>query len=56
MRMKLVHGADPKGPGAPIRGPALNSPALLDNAQGKYPEAGPLVKRALAIRGKILEA
>ncbi len=28
----------------------LNDPALLDNAQGKYPEAEPLVKRALAIR------
>ena len=28
----------------------LNNPALRDNAQGKYPEAERLVKRALAIR------
>jgi len=28
----------------------LNNLALLDNAQGKYPEAERLVKRALAIR------
>ncbi len=32
----------------------LNNPALLDNAQGKYPAAEPLVKRALAIREKSL--
>ncbi len=33
----------------------LNNPALLDNAQGKYPAAEPLVKRALAIREKSLD-
>ncbi len=32
----------------------LNNPALLDNAQGKYIEAEPLVKRALAIFEKAL--
>ncbi len=32
----------------------LNNPALLDNAQGKYREAEPLVKRALAVREKSL--
>ncbi len=32
----------------------LNNPALHDNAQGKYPEAEPLVKRALAVREKSL--
>ena len=32
----------------------LYNPALLDNAQGKYPEAEPLVKRALAVREKSL--
>ena len=32
----------------------LNNLALLDNAQGKYPEAEPLVKRALAVREKSL--
>ncbi len=32
----------------------LNNPALLDNAQGKYPEAEPLVKRAPAVREKSL--
>ncbi len=34
----------------------LDNPALLDNAQGKYPEAEPLVKRALAVREKSLGA
>ncbi len=32
----------------------LNNPTLHDNAQGKYPEAELLVKRALAIREKSL--
>ncbi len=33
----------------------LNNPALLDNAQGKYPAAEPVVKRALAIRASDVE-
>ncbi len=33
----------------------LNDPAQLDNAQGKYPESEPLVKRALAIRARDAE-
>ncbi len=44
----------PKGPGHPDVARCLNDPAQLDNAQGKYPEAEPLVKRALAIREKSL--
>ncbi len=44
----------PKGPGHPYVARCLNNPALRDNAQGKYPEAEPLVKRALAIREKSL--
>ncbi len=33
----------------------LDNPAQLDNAQGKYPAAAPLVKRALAIRASDAE-
>ena len=33
----------------------LDNPAQRDNAQGKYPEAEPLVKRALAIRASDAE-
>ncbi len=44
----------PKGPGQPDVAQCLNNPALIDNAQGKYPEAEPLVKRAPAIRDKSL--
>ena len=40
----------PKGPGHPDVARCLNNLLLLDNAQGKYPEAERLVKRALAIR------
>ena len=45
----------PKGPGHPDVARCLNNLALLDNAQGKYPEAERLVKRALAIRASDAE-
>ncbi len=54
MRMSWFMVLTPKGPGHPYVARCLNNPALRDNAQGKYPEAEPLVKRALAIREKSL--